>query len=323
MLTDAVALTQPDRAAERERLILEHLPQVRLIARKIHNRLPGNVSLDDLVSTGILGLIAAIDRFDPSRHVQLSTYAEHKIKGGILDGLRRLDWAPRRDRKRSRQIEAATATAEQRVLRSPTEEEIAAELAIPVDRYRRWQVRVRGLNLDRLESAGPGSDHCDLLRRISGDPDETPAALFERKELRRAVAAAVSGIPDIEKTVLSRHFRDELTLREISRILGLHESRISQLKAQAIRRLRACLSKIWPATGARPGVTDSPEAGQPAAASAPSARTQAEKLACPVRVNWRPAASESSPCGPASPPRRRNGRAQLADERRHPPVSPP
>ena len=94
---------------ERERLILEHLPQVRMIARRIHDRLPGNVSLDDLVSTGILGLISAIDRFDPSRNVQLRTYAEHKIKGAILDSLRRLDWAPRQQRKHAKQIDAAIA----------------------------------------------------------------------------------------------------------------------------------------------------------------------------------------------------------------------
>src|SRR5436190_6009069 len=110
---------------ERERLILEHLPQVRLIARRIHERLPESVNLEDLISTGTLGLIAAIDRFDASHNVKLKTYAEYKIRGAILDSLRGLDWAPRQQRKRSKQIEAAIACAEQKLHRMPTEEEIA------------------------------------------------------------------------------------------------------------------------------------------------------------------------------------------------------
>ncbi len=330
MLTDSVPLAQHDRAEERERLILKHLPQVRLIARKIHDRLPGNVSLDDLVSTGILGLIAAIDRFEPSRQVQLRTYAEHKIKGGILDSLRRLDWAPRQDRKHAKQIDAAIAVAEQRVQRSPTEEEIAAELNITVDRYRQWQVKVRGLNLGRLESAVSGDfENRDLLPRISGDPNQGPSALLERSELQRALAAAVSEISDIEKTVLRKYYGDEMTLREISKIVGLHESRISQIKAHAIGELRACMARIWPATGTRPSHSDAPETAQPAAAScrpletqAASRGTRAEKLRYPVRVNWRQPASGSSPCGPAPPPPTPNRRAALADERKHPRVSP-
>src|ERR1700722_5280175 len=113
---------------ERERMILEHLPQVRLIARRIHERLPERVNLDDLISTGTLGLIAAIDRFDPHHNVKLKTYAEYKIRGAILDSLRGLDWAPRQQGRRSKQIEAAIAVIEQRIHRTPGEEEIAREL---------------------------------------------------------------------------------------------------------------------------------------------------------------------------------------------------
>src|SRR5579862_10053817 len=117
-----------DVAEERERLILEHLPRVRLIARRIHERLPESVNLEDLISTGTIGLIAAIDRFDPRHNVKLKTYAEYKIRGAILDSLRGLDWAPRQQRRRAKQIEAAICTAEQRLHRMPSEEEIAAEL---------------------------------------------------------------------------------------------------------------------------------------------------------------------------------------------------
>src|ERR1700686_5351461 len=131
-------------AEERERLILEHLPQVRLIARRIHERLPESVNLDDLVSTGTLGLIAAIDRFDPNHNVKLKTYAEYKIRGAILDSLRGLDWAPRQHRKRTKQIEAAISAAEQRLHRSPNEEEVAAELGLSMEEYHHWLIEVRG-----------------------------------------------------------------------------------------------------------------------------------------------------------------------------------
>src|ERR1051325_8677254 len=118
---------------ERERLILDHPPQVRLIARRIQERLPDSVSLDDLVSTGVIGLIAAIDHFDPAHNVKLKTYAEYKIRGAILDSLRGLDWAPRQKRRQAKQIEAAIAIVEQRNHRTPSEEEIAAELGIGID----------------------------------------------------------------------------------------------------------------------------------------------------------------------------------------------
>src|SRR6202795_1882222 len=130
--------TQDTAADERERLILEHLPQVRLIARRIHERLPESVNLDDLISTGTIGLIAAIDRFDPRHNVKLKTYAEYKIRGAILDSLRGLDWAPRQQRKRAKLIEAAIAVVEQRLQRMPDEEEIAEHLGLTLEEYRGW-----------------------------------------------------------------------------------------------------------------------------------------------------------------------------------------
>lgn len=233
---------------ERNSLILKHLPRVRLLARKIHGRLPENVSLDDLVSTGIVGLIAAIDRFDPSRHVQLGAYAEHKIRGGMLDSLRRLDWAPRQLRKRSKQIAAAISAAEQRLHRAPTEQEVASELNITVDRYRQWQVHVRTLNLGRLDTdESSNSEKRDLLHFLCGDPSELPSAVLERRELRRALAAAISGLPEIHQTVLSLYYREDLKPKEISKIIGLHESRISRIRSRAILELRACMTKLWPA----------------------------------------------------------------------------
>jgi len=231
---------------EREQLILEHLPQVRLIARRIHERLPESVSLDDLISTGIVGLISAIDRFDASHNVKLKTYAEYKIRGAILDSLRGLDWAPRQQRRRAKQIEAAISAAEQRLHRSPSEEEIAAQLGLGITEYHEWLVEIRGLSLGSLENASPDKDNRDLLRYLSGDEENWPSRVVERSELKKLLAQAIARMPDVEKTVLSLYYHEEMTLREISKILRLHESRISQLKSQAILRLRSYMEKRWP-----------------------------------------------------------------------------
>jgi RNA polymerase sigma factor for flagellar operon FliA len=231
---------------ERERLIIEHLPQVRLIARRIHERLPESVNLDDLISTGTLGLIAAIDRFDPHHNVKLKTYAEYKIRGAILDSLRGLDWAPRQQRRRSKQIEAAIAAAEQRLHRSPTEDEIARELRLSLEEYHEWLVDIRGVNLGSLETSAPEDDSRNLLKYISGDEEDWPSRLLERSELQRLLAEAIEKMPRSERIVISLYYHEELTLREIAKVVNLHESRISQLKSQAILRLRAYLEKCWP-----------------------------------------------------------------------------
>ena len=230
---------------ERERLILEHLPQVRLIARRIQERLPDSVSLDDLVSTGVVGLIAAIDHFDPTHNVKLKTYAEYKIRGAILDSLRGLDWAPRQKRRRAKQIEAAISAAEQRLKRLPGEDDIADELGITIEKYHEWLVEIRGLNVASLEYAG--SDQGKDLLHYLPDSSELPSAVLERSELERLLAATIERIPAIERTVLSLYYQDELTLREIAQVVNLHESRISQLKSQAILRLRGTLAEAWPA----------------------------------------------------------------------------
>lgn len=238
----ATTLTSDDR----ERLILDHLPQVRLIARRIHERLPESVNLEDLVSTGILGLISAIDRFDPAHNVKLKTYAEYKIRGAILDSLRGLDWAPRLQRRRSKQIEAAVVVLEQRLGRSPSENEIAAELSIELDEYHDWLVEIRGLNLGSLEGHPAEEEGRDMLRFVADKEDDWPSEIFEKAELKKILAQAISRMPYIERTVLGLYYREELTLREISRVVKLHESRVSQLKTQAIVRLRAFMRKKWP-----------------------------------------------------------------------------
>lgn len=240
------ALSEPIAESERERLILEHLPQVRLIARRIQERLPESVTLEDLISTGVIGLIAAIDHFDPAHNVKLKTYAEYKIRGAILDSLRGLDWAPRQKRRRAKQIESAISVAEQKWKRTPTEDEVASELGIGLEEYHEWLVEIRGLNIGSIESAA-GEQGKDLLNYVPDTGDNLPSALLERSELERILTHEIDGIPEMERTVLSLYYRDELTLREIAQVVNLHESRISQLKTQAILRLRARLSEQWPA----------------------------------------------------------------------------
>ena len=233
-------------AEERERLILEHLPQVRLIARRIHERLPESVNLEDLISTGTLGLIAAIDRFDPTHNVKLKTYAEYKIRGAILDSLRGLDWAPRQQRKRSKMIEAAISVVEQRQHRTPREDEIAQELGLSLEEYHEWLVDIRGVNLGSLEVASPDDENRSLLKYISDDEENWPSRLLERSELQRLLTDAIEKMPRTERTVITLYYHEELTLREISKVINLHESRVSQLKSQAILRLRSYVEKRWP-----------------------------------------------------------------------------
>jgi RNA polymerase sigma factor for flagellar operon FliA len=230
----------------RARLILEHMPQVRLIARRIQGRLPENVSLEDLVSTGVLGLISAIDRFDPRHNVKLNTYAEHRIRGAILDGLRGTDWAPRQIRRKAKQIAAATSVVEQRLQRLATEGEIAAQLELPIEKYHLWLVEIRGLNVASLDGLG-GEHGGDLLHYIPDSSENLPSTLLERSELKRLLAEDIGGIPEMERKILSLYYRGELTLREIARVVHRHESRISQLKSQAILRLRSHLVPQWPA----------------------------------------------------------------------------
>jgi RNA polymerase sigma factor FliA len=215
------------------------------IFRKCGERLPEHITLDDLISAGVIGLIAAIDNFDLTQNVKLKTYAEYKIRGAILDSLRSLDWAPRQKRRQSKQIDAAITAAEKKLHRAPAEEEIALELGISIAEYHEWLVEIRGLNIGSLE--GTGTEHGqNLLQLIPDDGENLPSTLLERAELERLLAEGIGNIPEIERTVLSLYYHEELTLREIAQVVNLHESRISQLKSQAILRLRGRLAGQWP-----------------------------------------------------------------------------
>lgn len=232
--------------AERERLILEHLPQVRLVARRIHERLPESVCFEDLLSAGVVGLIQAIDNFDPAQNVKLKTYAEFRIRGAILDSLRETDWAPRLKRRQAREFEAAIARLEQKLGRLAEEAEIAAELNLSVDDYRRKLTEMEGLNIGEIEYLRDETDTPLLLKFAASSDEDSPSTTLERNELERLIASCIDRIPKVEKTVLSLYFYEELTLKEIAEIMGVHLSRVSQIKSQAILRLRTAMAKRWP-----------------------------------------------------------------------------
>lgn len=232
-------------AEEREQLILDHMPQVRHIARRIHETLPGNVSLDDLVSSGVIGLIMAVDNFDSSQPVKLKTYAEYRIRGAILDSLRSMDWASRHRRKKFKDIEAAISAAGARLNRSPMEEEIATEMKLSIAEYRARLVEVQGLTIGTLSAVVRGDSMLDPLSIIADDA-ELPSIAVERRELEGIIADAVEVLPDLEKLIVALYYQEELTLREISEIVKLGTSRVSEIKTTSILRLRASIVDRWP-----------------------------------------------------------------------------
>jgi RNA polymerase sigma factor FliA len=233
-------------ANERERLILEHLPQVRWVATRIHEKLPDSTSLEDLISIGIVGLINAIDNFDPQYNVKLKTYAEHKIRGAILDSLRGMDGVPAHKRKRVKQMQATVGALEQRLQRAPAEEEIASEMGMSLQAYQEALLELRAVSLGSLDAAPRREDSRSLINFIADPEENSPARVLERSELEKLITEGLKKMPKVEGLVLDLYYRQELGIREIAPILGLHITRVSQIKAQAILRLRSYLQRHWP-----------------------------------------------------------------------------
>jgi RNA polymerase sigma factor for flagellar operon FliA len=241
------SLCSPLSADDRERLILEHMPQVKLIARKIHARFPGHVDLDDLISTGVLGLIAAIDRYDPSRGVQLKTYAEYKIRGAILDSVRNLDNASRDDRRRARMIEHAREHVEQQLKRIATPEEVAAELEISLEEYREVLQAVANTTTVSLDAKLP-SDETEFsmsFMKFAQATDQTPEDAIADSQLREYVADAVADLAPQEGHIISLLYGRGLTMREAAPLLNLSEWQIQERRRRAIDTLRQLLTERW------------------------------------------------------------------------------
>jgi len=219
---------------------------VRWVATRIHEKLPDATCLEDLISIGIVGLINAIDNFDPQFNVKLKTYAEHKIRGAILDSLRGLDGIPAHKRKNLKQMQAAVGILEQRLQRAPSEEEIAAHLGISLQGYQDALLELRGVSLGSLDSTSHDDDSRSLVNFIADPEENSPVRQLERSELQKLIAEGLKKMPRVEGMVLDLYYRQELGIREIAPILGLHITRVSQIKAQAVLRLRNYLQRHWP-----------------------------------------------------------------------------
>jgi RNA polymerase sigma factor for flagellar operon FliA len=236
--------------ADLERLLIEQLPQVKYIAKRIHDRLPPHVLLEDLIHAGILGLIEAIQRFDPARHVDLKAYAKYRIHGAILDSLRDLDWSPRPLRRKARGIEEALQKLKARLGYSPSESQLAEELGMSLDKFQHLLGELRGLDLRSLQSETmeDGSD-----RRVSAlglsTAAEDPYVLCLRSEMAGLLAVAIRELPERECRLLALYYYEELTMRKVGAVLGIGEARVSQLHSAAVMRLRARMDELLSAPG--------------------------------------------------------------------------
>jgi RNA polymerase sigma factor for flagellar operon FliA len=238
-----------DAEAERERILVEQLPQVRYLARRIHERLPRHVPLEDLVHAGVVGLIDALGKFDQSKHVQFSSYAKFRIRGAILDSLRELDWSPRELRRKGRMVEQAHSTLAGTLGRAPSESEIARELGIELRELQSLLAELDGLELGSLQVESPrdGREE-DLTDRMSGAPDETPFFFCLRSEMKELLTQAISELAEKEQRVLSLYYYEELTMREVGEVLGIGESRVSQIHTLSMIRLRTRLTTLLAGT---------------------------------------------------------------------------
>jgi RNA polymerase sigma factor for flagellar operon FliA len=225
----------------RDRLVLEHVGLVKTLAQRLAQRLPSQVELSDLVSVGVLGLIDAASRYKPTLGVPFDAFARRRVQGAMLDSLRDLDWAPRSLRRLRRDVDAAVAAARRRLGREPQESDIAAEMSLSMADYQRAIEQLRTLELGAIRSLDSTNEDGLSHFELCIDPGEGASAQLERKELREHLAKAIQQLPERERQILSLYFEDELTLAEIGQVIGVGESRVSQLRSLALSRLRTLL----------------------------------------------------------------------------------
>jgi RNA polymerase sigma factor for flagellar operon FliA len=232
----------------RDRLVLTYAPLVKYVAGRLGSGLPAHVDEGDLVSYGLLGLMGAIERYDPERDVKFETYAIARIKGQIIDELRAMDWVPRSVRSRARDIERAIVELEARLGRAPTDEEIAGKLGISEDELGESLSEIARSSIAALDElwtvSGSGGDQVALIDTIEDESAPDPQGSLTQTEMREAIADAIARLPEREKLVVTLYYYEELTLREIGEVLGVTESRVSQLHTKAILRLKAHLSAV-------------------------------------------------------------------------------
>lgn len=233
-------------ATERDLMLMEHLPTVRYLARRIHERLPQHVELDDLISAGVVGLIDAFSKFDHSKKVQFKSYAQFRIRGAILDSLRTLDWSPRELRRKGRAVEEAIRSVTQRVGRAPSEQEIAAQMELSLIEYQQLLGDLKGLEIGSLHIERSEDSGDEELAYIPGSPEEDPLFRCLKGEMKQRLADAIDELPEKERMVLTLYYYEELTMKEIGLTLGVVESRVSQIHSSAVLRLRTTLAGLRP-----------------------------------------------------------------------------
>jgi RNA polymerase sigma factor FliA len=231
----------------REQLILHYSPLVKYVAGRVSVGLPSNVEQADFVSSGVFGLIDAIEKFDPDRSTKFETYAISRIRGAIIDELRALDWIPRSVRQKARAVERAYATLEARLRRTPSEPEVAEEMDITLDELHGVFSQLSLANVVALEELLHGGadtgDRLSLVDTLEDTAADNPVEIAENRELRRLLAGAIHALPEREKTVVTLYYYEGLTLAEIGQVLGVTESRVSQIHTKSVLQLRAKLAE--------------------------------------------------------------------------------
>jgi RNA polymerase sigma factor for flagellar operon FliA len=234
----------PVLTGEQERVLLEHLPIVRFLARRIHERLPQHVEIEDLISAGVVGLMDAFSKFDPAKKVQFRSYAQFRIRGAILDSLRTLDWSPRELRRKGRAVEEAIRVLTARLGHAPNEAEVALEMALELEEYQQLLGDLKGLEIGTLHMERNEDSGEEELAYVPGRPEEDPLFRCLRGELEERLGEAIQNLPDRERLVMSLYYFEEMTMREIGLALGVVESRVSQVHASAVVHLRSALKDL-------------------------------------------------------------------------------
>lgn len=232
---------------EKERLILEYAPTIKYIAQRIVARLPPHISIDDLINAGVIGLIDAIEKYDPCRDNTFKTYAEFRIRGAMLDELRGLDWVPRSVRQKESALERAYEELERGLGRSASDEEVAEKLGITLQEFYEWLNQVKGVSLLSLEALGmraADGESVNLLEILPGDDTKSPLQALQTHRLKEIVTRAIDDLPYQEKVVISLYYYEELTMKEIGKVMEITESRVSQIHTKAILHLRTKLKVL-------------------------------------------------------------------------------
>ncbi|MCL2791631.1 MAG: RNA polymerase sigma factor WhiG [Spirochaetaceae bacterium] len=231
----------------RDHFIKQYAPLVKYVAGKVAIGMPYNVEFDDLVGFGVFGLFDAIEKFDPEKHVKFKTYAVTRIRGAIYDELRSIDWVPRSVRQKTREIEEIVYHLEANLGRSASDAEIAAKMGISVEELHKSIHKISTssiLSLNDLWYTGEDNDKVSIVDSIESSQSLNPDTIVEREEIKKVIVQAINELPDKEKKVLVLYYYEDLTLKEIGKVLDVTESRISQLHTKAILRLRAKLTSL-------------------------------------------------------------------------------